>query len=100
MGVSAVESVRVDRAAIERARTLRRYAWAALPLLAAVYYGLLMSRLPPLVRITALEIVYCTMSKSRTTVTWCRSRAPLCTRKASSTISRRATVSWTPKIRA
>ncbi|HSK46891.1 MAG TPA: diguanylate cyclase [Coriobacteriia bacterium] len=42
------------------ARRLRTLAWAALPILAAAYYALLISPLPPFARLVVLELVYCT----------------------------------------
>lgn len=39
---------------------LRLIAWLGLPLLGGVYYLLLISPLPPLTRLTLLELIYCT----------------------------------------
>lgn len=43
-----------------QSRRLRVFAWVSLPVLALAYYALIMSRLEPLPKLFALELVYCT----------------------------------------
>lgn len=50
----------LDTVAASRAARLRVLAWAALPVLAALYYTLLVVPLPHLLRLFSLELVYCT----------------------------------------
>ena len=58
MTAGVLESPRIDSAAVVRAKRLRAAVWAALPVMAAMYFLLLRAPIPSFSRLVLLELVY------------------------------------------